>query len=189
MSSISDPMIRWGPCPVSPPRRWLTEEYTGNAPQPLVPAQPTGLSTLTLPRTSHVLASKGRLGLAVSWEGPEPPWLRSTLEAAVELSGLPENWDSYGARRVAVGAVVAAIDLLLRVMPYAAPPPQVVPMSTGGIQLEWHTGGIDVEVAVRPSGEASALFEDLRTGEEWEGSVAEPRTDLAGALARLVPEP
>ncbi len=46
--------------------------------------------------------------------------------------------------------------------------PFVVPTSGGGIQFEWHTRGIDLEVEVVQPGRIVALFADSRTGEEWE---------------------
>src|SRR5438105_15964849 len=101
--------------------------------------------------------------------GAEPAWLRSTLEVLVGLLDLPQNWDSYGAPQVAPAAAAAALNLLLDLMPPTAPAPQIIPLADGGVQLEWHMGGIDLEVALRASGETFVLFEDLRTGEEWEG--------------------
>ena len=40
----------------------------------------------------------------------------------------------------------------------------------GGVAVEWHIGGIDLEIACQPDGTAEFSFEDS-TGEEQEGLV------------------
>ena len=186
MLEVPTQPFRWPSRETAEPRRWLTEPETTTGVGPLLGEPLSGISTVLPPRPVRVTAAGGKAALTVSWEGPEPFWLRPTLEVLAELLALPRDWDSYGARPVAQAAVGAAVSLLRDVMPAAAPAPQVVPTSAGGVQLEWHLGGIDLEVSVRPSGEAFVLFDDLRTGEEWEGILPVRRAALAAALAALV---
>jgi len=112
-------------------------------------------------------------------------WMQPTREALSELLDLKADWNSYGALPIQPEAVRHAMELLCLVMRPDAPAPQVVPTSCGGVQLEWHTGGFDIEVSIRPSGEAYACVEDLRTGEEWDGPLPERQVDLKAALGRL----
>lgn len=145
-----------------------------------------GLSSLPAPPRIEVSAQRAPVTLSVEWTGPEPSWLRPALEVLVELRTLPRNWNSYGALPIADRAIQVAIALLHDVMPERAPHAQIVPTAPGGVQLEWHTGGIDMEIEVEPNGEASVICEDLRTGEEWEGRFPACRNQTIAVLAGLV---
>ena len=50
--------------------------------------------------------------------------------------------------------------------------PALVPTVRGGLQLEWHRQGVDIEVEVDPNGSVSWWAEDRRTGEESEQNLA-----------------
>jgi len=69
---------------------------------------------------------------------------------------------------VSLKAAEASLDVLVMVVSHGSPAPSVVPLSTGGLQLEWHTQGVDLEVAVEHDGTLEVLYEDSQTGEEWE---------------------
>jgi hypothetical protein len=56
-------------------------------------------------------------------------------------------------------------------------------MSSGHVQLEWHLGGIDLEVEVVTPTRREVLFEDRLTGEEWEGSLDYDLSVLTGYVA------
>lgn len=56
------------------------------------------------------------------------------------LADLRDNWDSYGGHPITEEALWVA-----RVL-------AVVPKSDGGIQVEWHAYGWDVEIEVLPDG-------------------------------------
>lgn len=117
-------------------------------------------------------------------EGVPPQWLESTTASLCDLLALPPNWDSYGAQPIRVQSVMASIDLLRAIMHHETPAPAVIPTSQGFVQLEWHRGGIDLEIEVRSLGKYLAAFENSKTGEAWEEEVA---WDLS-ALARCVSE-
>ncbi len=93
-----------------------------------------------------------------------PSWLLDVVNSLNSLLALAENWDSYGAHRISVDAGLAAIQVLLAVMEEKTPSPSIVPTPLGGIQLEWHKLGIDLEVEITPSKNYSILYED-ETGE------------------------
>ena len=65
---------------------------------------------------------------------------------ALELLRLPPNWDSYEARQISVEA-------LMTVGRFA-----VVPMSHGGVQLEIHYDGYDIEIEIGPAGEIQSAL-------------------------------
>lgn len=100
-------------------------------------------------------------------------WLPSILRRMEGLLSLPDDWDRYGASRVQPGNFQRAFVLLCRIMLPATPPPALVPTGSGGIQLEWHRAGLDVEILVSGSDEDGLYVRDLATGEEWEGDPEE----------------
>jgi hypothetical protein len=66
------------------------------------------------------------------------------LAALRQMRHMEPNWDSYGAKPIDPRAVDRAI-LMLDSLPGDWHP---VPMSDGGVQLELHEGGFDIEVTI-----------------------------------------
>jgi hypothetical protein len=77
---------------------------------------------------------------------------------------LEENWDSYGARRVDPRCTEAAVGLLRAILDSTTPRPFVVPTCRGGIQLEWHRGGVDLEIEIESPEQMNVFFEDANEG-------------------------
>src|SRR6266496_3882486 len=98
-------------------------------------------------------------------------WLTPTVEAMHRLLRLEEGWDSYGARRIEPKAVDSARNLLIRTAKPETPPPIVVPSPRGGVQLEWHMNGIDLEVEAFPEGRFSVYVERPGESIEREGDL------------------
>ncbi|HEU0072433.1 MAG TPA: hypothetical protein VFS30_00340 [Dehalococcoidia bacterium] len=152
------------------------------------PGWPSGigdspLSSLRDAPTAHAVVRGSRL--FVSFTRRQPVWLESVVRGLVGLMVLPSDWDSYGACPVEPAAAETSINVLGRVMAESTPSPQIVPTVTGGVQLEWHLGGVDLEIAIRPSGDAHVLFEDLGSGEEWEGWLPDFVSEVRKVLAQL----
>lgn len=114
-------------------------------------------------------SSDGELVIEIG--GVPPAWFEPTVEKLGRLLTMPPDWDSYKARRVEPACVVSAIETVLAVMQDNTPPPAVVSTSCGGVQLEWHTRGIDLEVDVCSPTRILASYEDQETGESWEERV------------------
>lgn len=123
--------------------------------------------------------------LVISVEGDPPVWLDPTAVALTELLYLAPNWDSYGARPIDRMHVFAALDLLVRIMQDDTPAPTVVPTNRGGVQLEWHTRGIDLEIETLSLHRRHVSFEDSATNYEWEGEIASNLTPLVDCIGRL----
>ncbi len=139
--------------------------------------QPTGdraLLTDEPSRTFDVQLSK-RI-MTIRLPGEEPDWLKKTLEAMHHLSGLPENWSSYGSYRIEDTAIFEAMRVLANVLGPHGVAPLVVPTSIGGIQLEWHREGEDVELEVSPQGSLSAYAYNHQTNVAWEPEEVTPET-------------
>lgn len=125
----------------------------------------------------------GELVLVV--ERDPPDWLESTAHALVALLDLAPGWDSYSARPVARTHVNAALRILLLAMRHDSPAPTVVPTNRGGVQLEWHMGGIDLEIETLSTQRLLVSFEDATTGTEWEREVVSNLTPLVECIERL----
>ncbi len=104
-----------------------------------------------------------------------PAWFNSLLTKIGQIGELEENWDSYGARRIDPRCAEATTNLLLSVLNSDTPKPFVVPTSRGGIQLEWHRAGVDLEVEVESPARVNVFFEDYREGTEEEMTSSERR--------------
>jgi hypothetical protein len=135
------------------------------------------------PRRTEVHVSEGRI--VIKGEDKEPAWLGPTVQALIEILDLPENWDSYGARPINQETVLFALQLLDETMQAETPPPRVVPTTRGGVQLEWHTRGVDLEIEIQAPGRIYASYEDHRSGDEWEEELTTDLTCLSNALSEL----
>lgn len=90
----------------------------------------------------------------------ESEWAKPLFQSLSELLMLSKNWDSYGANRIDPSLVSNSITLLLLIIDKDVPRPSVVPTSDGGIQLEWHTRGIDMEISVELKDKFNLFFKD-----------------------------
>ena len=102
------------------------------------------------------------------------------LRTIEELSRLPFNWDSYGSPPVQSAAVHGALQVLLAARANEqSPAPRVVPVSGGGLQLEWRIGGRELDVEILPDGSMETLTVN-------EGEIREDQLPTA-ALPVVVP--
>ena len=134
-------------------------------------------------RRTEVRISEG--GIVIKCEDKEPAWLRPTVQALIELLDLSENWDSYGARPISQEIAFFALQLLDETMRADTPAPTVVPTNRGGIQFEWHTRGIDLEIEIQSPERTYVSYEDHRSGNEWEAEITSDLTRLSDALSEL----
>jgi hypothetical protein len=123
--------------------------------------------------------ASGAISTASGGEGSaHPRWLQDTVGRMNELLRLRPGWDTYVARPVARRNVQGALHFLLRVMAADTPSPTIVPVSDGGVQLEWHREGLDVEVLFSGEEDDGLYCHDVATGQEWEGPPVEGFIEL-----------
>lgn len=118
--------------------------------------------------TSTTLTARGTL---IGRAGDLPTWLESAVKDVNKLISLPQNWDSYGAMQISVYNAVAALRLLITIMKDDTPKPAFIPTNQGSVQLEWHTGGIDLEIEILSPHRFFLSFEDSNTGKSLEEAV------------------
>ena len=108
-----------------------------------------------------------------------------TARAIEELRNLPDNWDSYGAPRVAWSACVRAESLvttLQNALGGRFMEPVVGPDVGGGVELFWESrdGISEVHVYVPPSGMPKVVvLRDMKLARSF---TLESLTDVVGVL-------
>lgn len=113
------------------------------------------------------------------------PWIAEVATRFAELLALPHNWDGHGGESTAPETVEAAGRFLTTVMASSTSAPTIVPTSSGGLQLEWHRGGFDVELLFGDEDVPLLYLAEVDSGREWEGSPVEgfAEFDLAHRLS------
>jgi hypothetical protein len=104
-----------------------------------------------------------------------------------EIVNLPPNWDSYGSPPPTTTAVEIVMDLLETIDNPNLPAPRVVPVSGGGLQLEWNVSPRELQLEISGEGIAQCLqIEDRRPVREEE--ITYLTTDrIRSLLTWLVP--
>ncbi len=116
--------------------------------------------------------------------GAEKGWLEVVTE---EIAGLPWHERNLpdGRTPPQPKAAVEMVSLLAAVLENDTISPSGVTTTwAGGVAVEWHIGGIDLEIACQPDGTAEYSFE-TRLGEEREGPLCEDMTLLKQLVGRL----
>jgi hypothetical protein len=112
------------------------------------------------------------------------PWLLPAFRRIEALTALAHGWDSYGGQPVAADAAMGAVRFLAETAYPELPEPAVVPLADGGVQIEWHRGGLDIEVTFSDE-HAGMYVEDLAGGEAYERSREDARAELLRLMPRL----
>lgn len=85
-----------------------------------------------------------------------PGWLRDVALRLEELRRFPDGWDGHDARAMTDDAALVMLHILQQVAVPGVSAPDVVLSPEGGLQIEWHQGGWDVEIEARGSGDIEA---------------------------------
>ena len=118
-----------------------------------------------------------------------PAWFSEVISRCNHLLSLSENWDTYGAKKININAVVDMVDILSEIMSLDMPMPSVVPTNTGNVQLEWHARGIDLEIEVAPNKHVDVFFEDQnKVLDSWEGEFKFEPLNIPEHLNRAIEE-
>lgn len=112
------------------------------------------------------LQERSRIPVSVQAEVSGFAWLDDDFVRAVrQVLQLPPGWAGPGSRPVTREALVGAFEFIRRRLPVTSPRPSVVPTGPGGIQLEWHLPGLDVEVEFDVDGKVC----DIAVADEQRG--------------------
>ncbi len=89
---------------------------------------------------------------------------------------LERGWDGYGGLPVKREVLQFALRILAAVMDDTAVSPQIVPISDGSLQLEWHKRDVHLEVHV---------LAPYRVQVVYERNAQEDEFDVVGNFARI----
>ena len=117
--------------------------------------------------------------------GDLPAWVEPTVRSLGKLLQLSPDWDTYGGSPVNPKCIAAALELALCTLQDDTPVPSVVPTSRGGLQFEWHTGGVDLEIEFLSATRVCGLFEDPITGTSWEKDLSYDLRHVIDAISTL----
>jgi hypothetical protein len=117
---------------------------------------------------------------------PERRWHVEVVQKLLGLTRLGPNWDGYGAPPTKWDAGMFALNVLDQVMSERTPIPQVVPSSTGGVQLEWHERQMDIELHVDAPYACELWVRDLRSGrQDISIEISDDFSELQRAISTL----
>lgn len=134
--------------------------------------------------TSDVLSSEYTASTASGWAaqkqpvkirvlGPAPnSAIIGAIERLYSLGDLQRGWNSYDAEPIQPTVIDHTARLLPMLLQSTTPEPAVVPRVRGGIQLEWHRKGIDLEVYIDSNMDIHFEAEDLTSAETAEAPLA-----------------
>jgi hypothetical protein len=114
------------------------------------------------------------------------PWFKSVVRDLASAVALPPAWDSYSAAPLQLDLAVDAVVFLSQFLPPDAPAPRVVPLSDGGVQLEWHRSGLDVEITFPASDVPELYLHDHEGGAEHEALIDPPYDPRIWELLSMV---
>ncbi len=104
----------------------------------------------------------------------------ATLVQIEQLAGLPQDWNGYGASPIDPQVIEAASRFVNLLPPVAIGTSQVVPMTRGRLQFEWHRGNRSLELEFESVTLVHFLKYDSDRGIEEEDVIP------AGDTARLM---
>jgi len=79
-------------------------------------------------------------------------WLNPTIIKMIQLLWLPTDWNSDSPKRIESRAIEKMLETLLVILDPNSTPPAVIPTTRGGVKVEWHQNGIDLEIEALNSG-------------------------------------
>ena len=88
---------------------------------------------------------------------PQWTWQIEPVKRVLECLALKNNWNSYGGKIPSFETAKAVIGFIDRMPANFSLTPRVVPLSTGGIQLELSRAGKGLEIEFTPEGRVDFL--------------------------------
>ena len=119
---------------------------------------------------------------------PVHAWVGSILQGFANLLTLEANWDGENGKPIAPALVSSALKFVDRILmvDLRLPAPSIVPISDGGLQIEWHRGGKDFEIEFSPDRSIRYYYYDSSTGGEQEGLVTHDLSTVQQLLQHLL---
>jgi hypothetical protein len=116
-------------------------------------AQPTDIITLRSP--SRVTLSE-----------PDVTWAKAVRDRLNHICALPSGWDGYRGAPTRFDVAEFAIQLLRHLCKPHTPAPAIVPLPSGGLQMEWHSESATIELTIRAPYRVEAWVANPRAGDD-----------------------
>ena len=141
---------------------------------------------VTTGRWSGGLFSPRATATTFLFEPVEEPWRRSVDLRLEKLSRYERGWDGYDAVPPSSSVIAYARSVLHSAMSPGTPAPSIVPMAEGGLQLEWHRNGFDIELAIFTTSDVELSIEYPDDRESIEDKpLSNSHFELSKALEEL----
>jgi hypothetical protein len=127
---------------------------------------------------SSIPEARKTAAATVSEEEETPAWALHVKRRFDEVCALEEGWDGYNGRPVKWQTADFTFRMLQSICASDAPVPQIVPGSSGSLQVEWHLPHQTIELLVRAPYEVEAWREGP--------SIDEEEADLSGDFRRVI---
>ncbi len=116
----------------------------------------------------------------------EVPWFLSTVREMLLLTQLKTGWDGENGNPVFIESLEIAAKLLDNVVIKNTPAPYIFPLPDGGIQFEWHTEDIDLEIELSGNSDVVVLYRGPdNIAAAWESRFEEAVVRLKGYIQQL----
>lgn len=103
-----------------------------------------------------------------------------------QISGLPDNWDSYGAPPVDEDALKDSAYIVKLGVEMSLPLPAVAPGSDAGIGIEWETDAGELYIDIAPGSDTTYALSTYGPESEEQEGILENRGQISRILERLV---
>ena len=121
--------------------------------------------------------------ISVPTTSSQPAWFEPTLARFAQVAELQDDWDRRGSAEVRVDVLSFALrSVLPEILPPNAPPPAVIPLGHGGVQLIWNSDDVEIEVEVIAPNEVIAYYFDKASGDDREESLTNDFASLAEVM-------
>ncbi len=115
--------------------------------------------------------------------GRRMPWLDQVAQQITHLSTLAPGWDGHRARTIDHRTLLNAWSFLEQVAEIVTTAPSLVPTVSGGVAVEWHRNGVDLEIEFGGR-EVLVSYEDA-DGNDKEGPIGTNADLVILALAQV----
>lgn len=112
-------------------------------------------------------------------------WQHKAQLRLMELIRLPVGWDGHSGRPVKRDIAEFAASVLASLMLPRIPMPAIMPLSYGGVQIEWHRKGWDIEIEISAPNQMHIYQYELQSGDEREFDIGADLSGLADVIESI----
>ena len=122
---------------------------------------------------------------STAFSNQRPPWANEAMQKLAALSELKAGWDGHHGKPITNVAVSYTKNILGHIMQPGVPLPSITPLSYGGVQLEWHRKGWDIEIEVPGPGRLYVFARNIQTEDERELELSADLSDLGAVVENI----